>query len=470
MSRPAGDAMTTRLAVEPIGTPIDALRIPRVDAADPLDAAVGAANDRARNDSLSVLAEVLPAVPFAELAQTADGSVVSGSCAASGVLRQWVDGPALLDRLLATHDIGTDHHRLVRDRTDLPVASMGERVHGEAGLATRLVAGPLLAQLNDGATLVMNVVDLQDRALIRFTEHVERVFGCQVNINGYLGFRSDPGFDAHWDDHEVFVIQLIGRKEWEVHEPPVLSANRSTTARDTSGRVAWKGVVGPGGVLHVPRGWGHDARATDELTFHLTVGVPRVSNLDLIDDMVDRLPAHPAGRALVPDLAAIDQTSWRPRLRDLVTEVSTPEAVAWALARRWGGLPSRSTQSVRAALGVLQGRIDTADVFVRAPHPGGVLLANDEPGRRRVVFGGCDASVGEAALEVLAPRLDGRAHRMADVVAAAPRASGAAQVVREAIAVGLLEVVEDLGAWGVVTEPVGSARRWDGSTADESRA
>jgi hypothetical protein len=207
-------------------------------------------------------------------------------------------------------------------------------------------------------------------------------------------------------------------------------------------------------VLHVPRGWGHDARADDELSFHLTVGVQRLSNLDLIDHaLIHELPGRRGSRDGLADLASIEQVPWRGALRDLVGEISSREVIASALATQLHGIPSRQTQSVRSALSMLRDRAAETEVFVRAPHPGGVLVARGEGDRRRLAFGRSDALVAEPALAVLARSLDGRAHRLADLVGQGPSNPVAQRAVREAIDVGLLEVVDDVRAWGLVAEP-----------------
>ena len=94
---------------------------------------------------------------------------------------------------------------------------------------------------------------------------LELEFGCSVGSNAYLTPGGDSqGFAPHYDDIDAFILQLEGRKRWNVYPPP----NRTETLpRFSSGdynekdmedtQPAIDTVLGPGDVLYMPRGWIH---------------------------------------------------------------------------------------------------------------------------------------------------------------------------------------------------------------------
>jgi len=35
----------------------------------------------------------------------------------------------------------------------------------------------------------------------------------------YAGWRTNNGFDLHFDDHDTMILQVFGRKRWQVFNP-----------------------------------------------------------------------------------------------------------------------------------------------------------------------------------------------------------------------------------------------------------
>jgi hypothetical protein len=52
---------------------------------------------------------------------------------------------------------------------------------------------------------------------------MEAALGYRVNVNMYHTPGGEQAFDLHYDETEVFVLQLRGRKIWTVYEPVNLS-------------------------------------------------------------------------------------------------------------------------------------------------------------------------------------------------------------------------------------------------------
>ncbi len=101
-----------------------------------------------------------------------------------------------------------------------------------------------------------------------------------VDVNAYVSRGVAPGFGRHWDDHDVLIAQLTGRKYWEVHQPTQLGAVRQFTPDGSAGEVVWSGILEPGSALFIPRGWAHMVRGFDgETSVHLTYGINRLTVL-----------------------------------------------------------------------------------------------------------------------------------------------------------------------------------------------
>ena len=123
-------------------------------------------------------------------------------------------------------------------------------------------------QLVAGATLVVQSLHRQWDPLVDFADELMAEIGHPVQINAYLTPRSASGLRTHRDEHDVFVVQLDGAKEWTV---------------DGLGDV----VLEPGDVLYIPAGCDHSAVTTEDLSLHLTIGVLRITYRAVLQRVLD---------------------------------------------------------------------------------------------------------------------------------------------------------------------------------------
>ena len=71
----------------------------------------------------------------------------------------------------------------------------------------------------DGATMVLQGLQLTDPVLARVANNLALALDHPVQINAYLSPSAARGLDVHFDFHDVFVLQLEGRKRWRVWAP-----------------------------------------------------------------------------------------------------------------------------------------------------------------------------------------------------------------------------------------------------------
>src|SRR5205823_4086429 len=132
------------------------------------------------------------------------------------------------------------------------------------------------------------------------------------------GLRSSHGFDMHWYDHDVIVLQVAGRKRWSVYGTtrPYPLTRDTEPAVDPPKDLLWEQVLQQGDLLYIPRGWWHLATPLDEPTLHLTIGVNNPTGADFLSWFVDRLRSSEVVRQDIPFLrgsAAIREHAERVR-------------------------------------------------------------------------------------------------------------------------------------------------------------
>lgn len=213
-----------------------------------------------------------------------------------------------LNAILAQHRLDFPRLRLARDGKSLPASSYLKHTRNarQGTVIPRLLSGELTKQLRQGATLVLDAVDELFRPLRELAESLEYFFHEHVQINAYAGWQTARGFDLHFDDHDVFILQVAGRKRWKVYgmtEAYPLAQDRNSI-KPTADPL-WAETLQDGDLLYIPRGWWHLAEPLAEPTLHLTVGVHNRTGIDLLRWMVERMTKNKTFRQDLPRFSSI---------------------------------------------------------------------------------------------------------------------------------------------------------------------
>ncbi|CUI14636.1 Hypothetical protein, putative [Bodo saltans] len=116
-------------------------------------------------------------------------------------------------------------------------------------------------------------------SMAEFVSTIEEVFQCSSGVNSYWTPKGSQGFAPHYDDVDVFLLQLEGSKRWRLHEAPLpsdrLSRHSSEDYKPNEiGPAMITTTLRAGDVLYMPRGTVHqgDTYATDpqEDSLHVT--------------------------------------------------------------------------------------------------------------------------------------------------------------------------------------------------------
>lgn len=129
--------------------------------------------------------------------------------------------------------------------------------------------------------------------LWRIQEKLECFFGALVGSNIYITPQESQGLPAHYDDVEVFILQLEGQKHWLLYSPTVpLAAEYSVESEDRIGSPTHDITLKAGDLLYFPRGTIHQAKTPPEEdhSTHLTLSTyQKMSWGDLLLDIFPSL-------------------------------------------------------------------------------------------------------------------------------------------------------------------------------------
>lgn len=187
-----------------------------------------------------------------------------------------------LDLVLGTHDVRHPGIRLARGEDDIPVSAYTH----ESG---RIDPLGVAKQFDQGTTVIFDQAHRRVPRLGAFCASLGEVFGSRVQANVYLTPPSAQGFRPHWDTHDVFVLQISGRKHWSTHGTKVklpVRGQRFDPERDSATSIGEQFDLGPGSLAYIPRGLMHSARSADESSLHITVGLTTYTWTDLFLESV----------------------------------------------------------------------------------------------------------------------------------------------------------------------------------------
>jgi hypothetical protein len=224
-------------------------------------------------------------------------------------------------------------------RAGQPIAP--ERYLTRPGGIARIDGGALSMLLDSGATMIINHVDDLVGGIAVLADKIGDRLGARIAVNLYATWRSEHGFDPHWDYHDVIVLQLAGRKEWPIFEPTMTDPLRgdSFEAPPTTAAPHHVATLEDGDVLYVPRGWIHAPAPLGEPSLHLTVAITRPTGAGFLEWLANDLRKEPEVRASLP--LAGDQAglaAWKlhlgTRIRDAIDKGAVERFQAFKDAER----------------------------------------------------------------------------------------------------------------------------------------
>jgi len=257
--------------------------------------------------------------------------------------------PEDADELLSRRGLRTPFLRVAKDGALVAPARYTGGGGAGAEIEDQVLDEKILQLYADGATLVLQGLHRVWPPLVAFAGELGAALGQPLQVNAYLTPAGNQGFSTHYDTHDVFVLQVDGRKRWRIH-PPVLpdplerqawGGRADEVSATAAGEPAMDVVLEPGDALYLPRGWLHSAAAQDASSLHLTVGVRALTRYALVEALLAEAAEDRRLRASLPygiDVSDPDQiepelTETVEALRDWL-ETASPAAVAERLRRR----------------------------------------------------------------------------------------------------------------------------------------
>jgi ribosomal protein L16 Arg81 hydroxylase len=209
-----------------------------------------------------------------------------------------------VDAVLEHSDWNTNGFKL-HDGREVALSSFTEDYDHLGSRRRRVDKKKFYELMRNGVSLVANGIDSHSRSIRSLCDEISAFVQMPVVANGYLTFGDKNPFGNHWDTHDVFAVQLFGRKRWQLFAPtfplPLVHQKSKYCKAECPKEPILDVVLEAGDFIYIPRGWWHNAQGLNERTFHLAVGIHPPRMIDYVTWITEQLlPEHLEARRGAP--------------------------------------------------------------------------------------------------------------------------------------------------------------------------
>lgn len=301
-----------------------------------------------------------------------------------------------LDRHLQSRQLPAAFLNVVRQGAKVPLPQWTCTDEGPSGDTARVaIPERLLALHGDGATLIFNRAHRALPALADFCGALSRDLGIHARANLYLSPPRSRGLAAHYDLHEVCVLQVHGRKTWRLYQRAVdcpVEAPEGTSCSSKPGDLVQEMELCPGDLLYLPRGLVHEAATQADSSLHIALGLQPTYGFHWLETLVGQARKERGFRSAVS------------RGNHANDAVVASQMATWLAATDWAELSRQQHRGVLAAEPPsLRGRLRD---LLQAEHvTGDTLVARREDVAFTVTPAGDELMVGLPDRQLHLPRL-----------------------------------------------------------------
>lgn len=270
------------------------------------------------------------------------------------------------------------------------------------------------------------------------------ILSKRIGSHLYLTPPQSIGFAPHYDNHDVFVVQIAGAKRWKIYgsiEQFPLAMQRGGIPRSELPALEHDIVLGAGETLYIPRGVFHEAMAEDCHSVHVTLDVFPHTWADLVSRLATSMPefreALPVGAWSTKANGTTLQGEFRRRVEQLLASTDAKSVATQMLDAFLAGLDPLPDDGFAAVHGLGSVNLDT--VLERRPGAMPFVVNGDSAIRLRFPGAAIGAPPDAAALfEFLQERPRFAVSNLPDVVSQESKV----QLARDLVEEGLLRIAQ----------------------------
>jgi ribosomal protein L16 Arg81 hydroxylase len=235
------------------------------------------------------------------------GYLIAPHAAADFLVRHWEKSALLIKR-----DEPDRFHALLPAADINGILSFAEQLPADAveliGKANAAAHEPGSSRgvaefFRHGSTIRIRGIQTYWDSLKELCRSLEEQLGFPTRANLYCTAANSRGFDLHFDTHEVLVLQLVGKKRWQVYQPAI---SLPLEGAAVPGPLKLDELLAAGDSLYLPRGFFHQAAALGEPSVHLTIGIHVLTERSVVNERTADLISGQHDKSGGPNLELLD--------------------------------------------------------------------------------------------------------------------------------------------------------------------
>jgi ribosomal protein L16 Arg81 hydroxylase len=135
-----------------------------------------------------------------------------------------------------------------------------------------------------GATIIINSAEKCIPCLTEACRAFEQDLRIRVQANIYITPARSQGFAMHYDPHDIFLLQIKGRKNWNIYDSGEMLPVTYRAFRKEP-RLVSSIVVNPGDLIYMPRGTVHEAFSSDDTSIHVNFSCKARYGYHLLEEL-----------------------------------------------------------------------------------------------------------------------------------------------------------------------------------------
>jgi hypothetical protein len=232
---------------------------------------------------------------------------------------------ATLNSILSTQRFEAPRFRVANKGDIVPAEKYTEEVSRRGNSPyRRIIVDRLLSALREGSTLSIDRAEQAHGPIRDLAAALESELRAEVSANLFASWKAVPGFELHWDDQDIFVLQLDGKKHWQIYSPTRCWPQYQDAAENPPPEAppVCELELSAGDVLYLPHGWWHSVSAIGEPSLHLTIGFAPPTGIDLLNWVVGQATSQELFRRRVPRFSSDEQKSdYHAEIRAAITDL-----------------------------------------------------------------------------------------------------------------------------------------------------